>query len=48
MSGLNSLSGLNNVNMDFRPMVELTTPEKDGTASKQQVYKRDYLDKMFN
>ena len=37
MGGLNSLGGLNNVNVDFRPTVELTAPEKDGTASKQEV-----------
>ena len=37
MSGLNSLGGLNNVNVDFRPTVELTAPGKDGTAPKQPV-----------
>ena len=37
MSGLNSLGGLNNVNVDFRPTVELTAPKKDGTAPQQPV-----------
>jgi len=37
MSGLNSLSGLNNVNVDFRPTVELTPPKKDSTAQQQPV-----------
>ena len=37
MGGLNSLGGLNNVNVDFRPTVELNAPEKDGTALQQPV-----------
>ena len=37
MGGINSLSGLNNVNVDFRPAVELTAPQKDGTAPKLPV-----------
>ena len=37
MGGLNSLGGLNNVNVDFRPTVELTAPEKEGTAPQQPV-----------
>ena len=35
MSGLNSLSGLNNVNVDFRPTVELIKP-KTGDANQPQ------------
>ena len=35
MSGLNSLSGLNNVNVDFRPMIELNAP-KTGDANQPQ------------
>ena len=37
MSGLNSLGGLNNVNVDFRPTVELNATKKDGTAPQQPV-----------
>ena len=37
MSGLNSLGGLNNVNVDFRPTVELNAPKKDGKAPQQPV-----------
>ena len=37
MGGLNSLGGLNNVNVDFRPTVELTAPEKEVTAPQQPV-----------
>ena len=37
MGGLNSLGGLNNMNVDFRPAVELTAPEKEVTAPQQPV-----------
>jgi hypothetical protein len=37
MGGINSLSGLNNVNVDFRPTVELTPPKKDSAAQQQPV-----------
>ena len=35
MSEINSLGGLNNENVDFRPTVELTAPKNDGTAPLQ-------------
>ena len=53
MGGINSLSGLNKVNVDFRPTVNLEGQNKVGSVGNYCVvdcpsyYKRDYLDRMF-